>query len=77
MVGMIAAGDSAKAELEAEDNTENPDPWSTNVATKSMKEVRMESVMFEAADPQVFEWCIKNYGVDGKVKMAKSEMAKK
>jgi phosphosulfolactate synthase (CoM biosynthesis protein A) len=24
----------------------------------------MENVMFEAADPPVFEWYIKNYGVD-------------
>lgn len=59
-----AGGDTAKAELEAEDITENPDPLSTNVATKIMKEVGMENVMFEAADPQVLEWCIKNYGVD-------------
>tara|TARA_B100000780_G_scaffold249616_1_gene195396 strand:+ start:538 stop:687 length:150 start_codon:yes stop_codon:yes gene_type:complete len=29
-----------------------------------MKEVGMENVMFEAANPQVFESCIKNYGVD-------------
>jgi phosphosulfolactate synthase (CoM biosynthesis protein A) len=29
-----------------------------------MKEVGMENVMFEAANPQVFEWYIKNYGVD-------------
>ena len=29
-----------------------------------MKEVGVEIVMFEAANPQVFESCIKNYGVD-------------
>jgi phosphosulfolactate synthase (CoM biosynthesis protein A) len=36
----------------------------TNVAAKIMKEGGMENVMFEAANPQVFESCIKNYGVD-------------
>jgi phosphosulfolactate synthase (CoM biosynthesis protein A) len=30
----------------------------------SMKQVGMDKVMFEAADPPVFEWYIKNYGVD-------------
>ena len=29
-----------------------------------MKQVGMDKVMFEAADPPVFEWYIKNYGVD-------------
>jgi len=36
----------------------------TDVSAKIMKEVGMENVMFEAASPQVFEWYIKNYGVD-------------
>jgi phosphosulfolactate synthase (CoM biosynthesis protein A) len=29
-----------------------------------MKQVGMQNVMFEAADPPVFEWYVKNYGVD-------------
>jgi phosphosulfolactate synthase (CoM biosynthesis protein A) len=28
------------------------------------KELGIESVMFEAADPVVFAWCIKHYGPD-------------
>lgn len=50
--------------IESEGITENADPWRTDVAAKIMKEVGMENVMFEAADPHVFEWYIKNYGVD-------------
>ena len=44
--------------------TENADPWRTDVAAKIMKQVGMENVMFEAADPEVFSWYIKNYGID-------------
>ena len=29
-----------------------------------MKQVGMDKVMFEAADPPVIEWYIKNYGID-------------
>lgn len=50
--------------IESEGITENADPWRTDVAAKIMKEVGMENVMFEAADPAVFEWYIKNYGID-------------
>ncbi|MEM1391081.1 MAG: phosphosulfolactate synthase [Pseudomonadota bacterium] len=50
--------------IESEGITENADPWRTDVAAKIMKEVGMENVMFEAADPPVFEWYIKNYGID-------------
>jgi phosphosulfolactate synthase (CoM biosynthesis protein A) len=50
--------------IQSEGITENADPWRTDVAARIMKEVGMENVMFEAADPPVFEWYIKNYGVD-------------
>ena len=50
--------------IESEGITEKARPWRTDVAAKIMKEVGMENVMFEAANPQVFEWYIKNYGVD-------------
>lgn len=50
--------------IESEGITENADPWRTDVAAKIMKEVGMENVMFEAADPEVFQWYIKNYGID-------------
>ncbi|MEM6609444.1 MAG: phosphosulfolactate synthase, partial [Pseudomonadota bacterium] len=44
--------------------TENADPWRTDVAAKIKKQVGMNNVMFEAADPEVFKWYIKNYGID-------------
>jgi len=50
--------------IESEGITENADPWRTDVAAKIMKQVGMDKVMFEAADPEVFEWYIKNYGID-------------
>lgn len=50
--------------IESEGITENAEPWRTDVAAKIMKEVGMENVMFEAADPEVFGWYIKNYGID-------------
>ncbi|MEL6171002.1 MAG: phosphosulfolactate synthase, partial [Pseudomonadota bacterium] len=50
--------------VESEGITENADPWRTDVAAKIMKEVGMDNVMFEAADPEVFQWYIKNYGID-------------
>jgi phosphosulfolactate synthase (CoM biosynthesis protein A) len=50
--------------IESEGITENADPWRTDVAARIIKQVGMENVMFEAADPPVFEWYIKNYGVD-------------
>lgn len=50
--------------IESEGITENADPWRTDVAAKIMKNVGMENVMFEAADPAVFSWYIKNYGID-------------
>ena len=50
--------------IESEGITENADPWRTDVAAKIMNQVGMENVMFEAADPQVFDWYVKNYGID-------------
>jgi phosphosulfolactate synthase (CoM biosynthesis protein A) len=37
--------------IESEGITENADPWRTDVAARIMKQVGMENVMFEAADP--------------------------
>ena len=50
--------------IESEGITENVDPWRTDVPAKFIDEIGMEKLMFEAADPDVFEWYIKNYGVD-------------
>jgi phosphosulfolactate synthase (CoM biosynthesis protein A) len=50
--------------IESEGITENVDPWRTDVPAKFIDKIGMERLMFEAADPDVFEWYIKNYGVD-------------
>jgi len=50
--------------IESEGITENVDLWRTDVPAKFIDEIGMEKLMFEAADPDVFEWYIKNYGPD-------------
>jgi phosphosulfolactate synthase (CoM biosynthesis protein A) len=48
--------------IESEGITENTNPWRTDVITQFMNELNPDKLMFEAADPAVFEWYIKNYG---------------
>lgn len=48
--------------IESEGITENATPWRTDVVARVMDELDPEKVMFEAAEPSVFEWYIKNYG---------------
>ena len=48
--------------IESEGITENVKVWRTDVAAKIINRLGMEKVMFEAADPEVFIWYIKNYG---------------
>jgi phosphosulfolactate synthase (CoM biosynthesis protein A) len=48
--------------MESEGVTENASPWRTDVPAKFINGLGLENVMFEAADPQVFKWYIKNYG---------------
>lgn len=48
--------------VESEGITENVASWRTDVPAKFINALGMESVMFEAADPEVFAWYIKNYG---------------
>lgn len=50
--------------IESEGITENVDPWRTDVAAKFIDQIGMDKLMFEAADPDVFAWYIKNYGAD-------------
>src|SRR6059036_2521825 len=50
--------------IESEGITENVDPWRTGVLAKFIDTIGMEKLMFEAADPDVFAWYIKNYGAD-------------
>jgi phosphosulfolactate synthase (CoM biosynthesis protein A) len=50
--------------VESEGITENVDDWRTDVPAKFINEIGMAKLMFEAADPNVFAWYIKNYGAD-------------
>ncbi len=48
--------------VESEGITENVAPWRTDLPARFINALGLESVMFEAADPEVFAWYIKNYG---------------
>ena len=50
--------------IESEGITENVDTWRTDVPAKFINEIGMDKLMFEAADPDVFAWYVKNYGAD-------------
>jgi phosphosulfolactate synthase (CoM biosynthesis protein A) len=50
--------------IESEGITESVQTWRTDVPAKIVDAVGLEHVMFEAADPAVFAWYIKNYGPD-------------
>jgi phosphosulfolactate synthase (CoM biosynthesis protein A) len=48
--------------IESEGITEEVTTWRTDVVAEISRELGLEKVMFEAADPEVFGWYIKNYG---------------
>jgi phosphosulfolactate synthase (CoM biosynthesis protein A) len=48
--------------IESEGISENADPWRTEVPARFIDAVGLEKLTFEAADPKVFDWYIKNYG---------------
>ena len=48
--------------IESEGITENVRTWRTDVPARIVNKLGLEKVMFEAADPDVFGWYIKNYG---------------
>lgn len=48
--------------IESEGITESVRTWRTDVICKIIRELGMEKTMFEAADPAVFGWYVKNYG---------------
>src|SRR4051812_27496423 len=50
--------------IESEGITESVTTWRTDVPAKIVDALGTDHVMFEAADPAVFEWYIKNYGAD-------------
>jgi phosphosulfolactate synthase (CoM biosynthesis protein A) len=48
--------------IESEGITEEVSTWRTDVVATIARELGLEKVMFEAADPEVFGWYVKNYG---------------
>ncbi|TGZ80548.1 putative sulfonate biosynthesis enzyme [Ascodesmis nigricans] len=50
--------------IESEGITENVRSWKTEVVNTIMRELPMEKVMFEAAEPKVFQWYVREFGVD-------------
>jgi phosphosulfolactate synthase (CoM biosynthesis protein A) len=50
--------------IESEGITENVTAWRTDVVARIINAIGLEKPMFEAADPEVFAWYIKNYGAE-------------
>jgi phosphosulfolactate synthase (CoM biosynthesis protein A) len=50
--------------IESEGITENVSTWRTDAVARIVTELGTDRVMFEAADPAVFTWYVKNYGPD-------------
>jgi phosphosulfolactate synthase (CoM biosynthesis protein A) len=50
--------------IESEGITEQVREWRTDVVARIVSALGLEQVMFEAADPDVFSWYVKNYGID-------------
>ena len=48
--------------IESEGITENVRNWRTDVIAEFGRALPLERLMFEAADPEVFAWYVKNYG---------------
>jgi phosphosulfolactate synthase (CoM biosynthesis protein A) len=48
--------------IESEGITESVKTWRTDVPARIVNALGLDRVMFEAADPKVFAWYIKNYG---------------
>ena len=48
--------------IESEGITESVRTWKTDVIAKFMRELGPGNTMFEAAEPEVFNWYVKNYG---------------
>lgn len=50
--------------VESEGITESVQTWRTDVVAKFVRSLGLEHLMFEAAEPEVFSWYVKNYGPD-------------
>lgn len=48
--------------IESEGITESVRTWRTDAIAKFIRELGLEKTMFEAAEPEVFNWYVKNYG---------------
>ncbi len=48
--------------IESEGITESVRQWRTEVPARIVNRLGLEKVMFEASDPAVFAWYVKNYG---------------
>jgi len=48
--------------IESEGITEKVKTWRTDVVARIVNELGLDKVMFEAADPEVFSWYVKNFG---------------
>ncbi len=48
--------------VESEGITEQVKVWRTDAAARIIEALGLDKVMFEAADPSVFAWYVKNYG---------------
>lgn len=48
--------------IESEGITESVREWKTDAVARIVSELGLDRVMFEAADPEVFTWYLKNYG---------------
>jgi phosphosulfolactate synthase (CoM biosynthesis protein A) len=61
--------------IESEGITENVEVWRTDVPARIVDALGLEQVMFEAADPAVFEWYVKTYGADVNLFVDHSQIA--
>jgi phosphosulfolactate synthase (CoM biosynthesis protein A) len=59
--GFLEAG-AYQVMIESEGITENVSTWRTDVVARIVNALGLEKIMFEAADPEVFAWYVKNYG---------------
>lgn len=50
--------------IESEGITENVASWRVDVVSRFAEALGTEHLMFEAADPEVFGWYVKNFGAD-------------
>lgn len=55
---------AAMSVVESEGITEQVREWPTDVVARIASELGLDNVMFEAADPAVFTWYVKNYDAD-------------